>query len=274
MKKMIAAQLWREYIEIWLDMLRAAGQSAETVATRRRQIGVASRGLGGSPLSTDRDRLLEWFAAQEWMPETRKGYRAALTGFFGWLRTSGRRQDDPSDVLPSVRRPKAHPRPCPDRVIIAAMGRATPAERLMIRLGCEAGLRRSEIAAVHSRDVTDDLVGKSLIVRGKGDRQRIVPLPGDLAQAVLDADGYLFPGRWGGHVEKSYVGRHLSRLLGRGWGPHSLRHRYTTRMYESTGDLYVVAELLGHESVETTQRYVAMPSERLRAGLKDVILEA
>ena len=129
----------------------------------------------------------------------------------------------------------------------------------MLRLGAECGLRRGEI-------------GRSLVVNGKGDKQRIVPISEDLAKRITAAPGWLFPGRWRGHVEKSYVSRHLTRLLPDGWGPHSLRHRYATRMYETTHDLLLVSKLLGHSSVETTQIYVAMPDSRLRVGLDAVTL--
>lgn len=73
-------------------------------------------------------------------------------------------------------------------------------------------------------------------------------------------------------AEASYIGKHLSRLLGDGWTPHSLRHRYATATYRATNDLFLVSKLLGHDSVETTQRYVAMPEDRLRAALDDVAL--
>lgn len=155
-----------------------------------------------------------------------------------------------------------------------ALGKATEDERRMIRLAAECGLRRSEIAAVNSDDVMDDLLSKSLIVRGKGDKQRIVPCPDDLAAEIQACGGYLFPGRWSGHVEASYVGKHITRLLPDGWSAHSLRHRYATRTYESTHDLYLVSKLLGHSSVETTQIYVAMPDSRLRAGMSAVTLQA
>ena len=98
----------------------------------------------------------------------------------------------------------------------------------MIRLGAECGLRRGEIARVHSDDVVADSAGRSLIVRGKGDKQRIVPLPDDLAGIIMDARGYLFPGRFGGHVEESYIGDHISRLLPDGYAAHTLRHRFAT----------------------------------------------
>ena len=144
----------------------------------------------------------------------------------------------------------------------------------MLRLGAECGLRRFEIAKVHSRDVMRDLVGWSLVVVGKGDKQRIVPIGDDLALLIRSANGYLFPGRWSGHVESSYVGRHLSDLLGDGWTAHSLRHRYATTTYAVTRDLLLVSKLLGHASVETTQRYIAMPDDRLRAAVEATRLAA
>ena len=84
--------------------------------------------------------------------------------------------------------------------------------------------------------------------------------------------GYLFPGRFGGHVEESYIGDHISRLLPDGYAAHTLRHRFATTAYAATHDLFVVAELLGHESVETTEHYVAMPDGRLREATAAVRL--
>lgn len=130
------------------------------------------------------------------------------------------------------------------------------------------------IGRVSSGDVVDDLVGRSLVVNGKGDKQRIVPLPDDLADLISACDGYVFPGRFGGHVEESYIGDRLSSLLGDGWTAHSLRHRYATATWQATHDLLLVSKLLGHASVETTQVYVAMPDERLRAGMAAVRLSA
>lgn len=272
MKKTMPSPQWRESIGLWLETLIAASLSPETIRTRRHQMTTLSNDLNGSPLDVDGETLLHWFAVHEWKPETRKGYRNAAVSYFGWMQNSGRRADNPADALPSVRRPAAHPRPCPDRVILAALGRANEAETLMIRLGAECGLRRAEIAQVNSRDMMDDLLGRSLIVHGKGDKQRIVPLPDDLADSIETCHGWLFPGRWSGHVEASYIGKHVARLLGHGWTAHSLRHRYATTTYAATHDLYLVSKLLGHESMETTQRYVAMPDARLRCALSAVSL--
>lgn len=272
MRNKISAPVpWRNSINGWTDTLKAAGLSAQTVKSRRyKMTHLAWLLMPASPEDVTTEQLIGVFAERQWKPETRKAYRNTISSFFRWLRKSGRRADDPSLDVPRVKKPHAHPRPCPDRYIKAAMEKATEPELLMIRLGAECGLRRGEIARVHSDDVVPDSVGRSLMVRGKGDKQRIVPMPDDLADRVVAAHGYLFPGRFGGHVEESYVGDHISRLLPDGYGAHTLRHRFATATYAATHDLFVVAELLGHESVETTEHYVAMPDSRLREATMTV----
>lgn len=172
---------------MWLDSLKAAGYSPNTLNTRRCQMSALSRALEGDPRDVEGDDLLAHFAGKEWKPETRKGAKNACVSYFRWLRVSGRADSDPSEFLPTVKRPEPHPRPCPDVVILAALSKATEGERLMLRLGAECGLRRFEIAKVHSRDVMRDLVGWSLAVVGKGDKQRIVPIGDDLALLIRSA---------------------------------------------------------------------------------------
>lgn len=274
MRNKISAPVpWRNSIEGWTDTLRAAGLSAQTIKSRRyKMVHLAALLMPSGPKDVTTEQIVQAFARQQWKPETRKAYRNTISSFFRWLHKSGRRSDDPSLDVPRVKKPHAHPRPCPDRYIAAAMEKATSSEKLMIRLGAECGLRRGEIARVHSDDVVADNAGRSLIVRGKGDKQRIVPLPDDLASIIMDANGYLFPGRFGGHVEESYIGDHISRLLPDGYAAHTLRHRFATTAYAATHDLFVVAELLGHESVETTEHYVAMTPSRLREATAAVRL--
>jgi site-specific recombinase XerD len=274
MRNKISAPVpWRKSINGWTDTLRAAGLSAQTIKSRRyKMVHLATLLMPSGPEDVTTEQIVQAFARQQWKPETRKAYRNTISSFFRWLHKSGRRSDDPSLDVPRVKKPHAHPRPCPDRYIAAAMKMATTSERLMIRLGAECGLRRGEIARVHSDDVVADSAGRSLIVRGKGDKQRIVPLPDDLADIIMDARGYLFPGRFVGHVEESYIGDHISHLLPDGYAAHTLRHRFATTAYAATHDLFVVAELLGHESVETTEHYVAMPDGRLREATAAVRL--
>lgn len=62
------------------------------------------------------ERIVHVFAEQQWKPETLKAYRNTIASFFRWLRKSGRRNDDPSLDVPRVKKPRAHPRPCPTAV--------------------------------------------------------------------------------------------------------------------------------------------------------------
>lgn len=177
-KKMVMPVAWAQDVDCWLETLKAAGFSDDTVRSRRYKIARLCRELP-SPMETTGEQITRVFAAHDWKPETRKGYRNTIAGFYRWFYETGRRGDNPTAKVPKVKKPQAHPHPCPDKYILMALGKATEDERRMIRLAAECGLRRSEIAAVNSDDVMDDLLGKSLIVRGKGDKQRIVPCPDD-----------------------------------------------------------------------------------------------
>lgn len=270
--KTSAPPAWRNLMEEWRETLIAAGLSTETVKCRQYKLTHIASLLNTSPNDVTTEQIIHTCASQDWRPETRKAYRATIVSFFRWLQSSGHRADDPSAQLPSVRKPQPHPHPCPDASISRALRSARGHDAIMLRLAAECGLRRGEIARVKSDDLVRDARGWMLIVRGKGDKQRLVPLPDDLAHAIDAAHGWLLPGRWSGHVEESYVGKHLSRLLPDGYGAHSLRHRFATTVYADTSDLLVVSRLLGHASTETTERYVAMPDGRLHDAVAGVAI--
>jgi integrase/recombinase XerC len=115
-------------------------------------------------------------------------------------------------------------------------------------------------------EITKRSDGWSLIVVGKGNRQRVVPITQDLAAeiACYRGHGYLFPGQIDGHMSPEWVGAVLSRLMPPGYTAHKLRHRFATRGYAGTHDLRAVQEALGHASVATTQRYTAVSSREVR----------
>lgn len=258
-------EAWREPLAAYFDYLEAMGYSPNTIASRRSHMRRFAMVAGASPAEvTTKDlvRALGRCSSREY----KKGVKNSFSSFFKWYRRIEQgREDNPAEALPSIRKPKPKPTPCPDSAIRDALQRATASERLMILLAAECGLRRAEIAQVHSRDVVDDSSGgKSLIVHGKGDKQRIIPLPGDVAAAIVAARGYVFPGRFGGHVEVSYIGKHISRLLPDGYTAHKLRHRFATVAYAESHDMLGVSKALGHASTETTMAYTALPDGRLR----------
>lgn len=99
----------------------------------------------------------------------------------------------------------------------------------------------------------------------------MVPLTDDLAVSIrlATAAGFAFPGRIDGHLSPAHVGKLISRLLPDGASLHGVRHRFATRVYRQTGgDVFVVQQLLGHASPETTQRYVLVDDMRLRAAIE------
>ncbi|WEV67978.1 tyrosine-type recombinase/integrase [Bifidobacterium sp. ESL0769] len=262
----------QKFIEEYLGTLRAAGRREQSITTRRHQLVRIC--IAFNPLEANEADLLNWMGAQSWKPETRKSFRAGIRGFFAWLKHMGYRPDDPALNLPAVHSPQGKARPCPDRYIAEAMRKADDNEAIMLRAAAEYGLRRGEIARLSSDDVIDDLTGKSLIVHGKGGKQRVIPLEDDFADLILDHNGYVFPGRFGGHVEESYVGSRLTKLLPDHWSGHTLRHRFATMSYQRTHDILLVSQALGHASVATTQRYVALPTDALRGMVGKVRLEA
>lgn len=75
--------------------------------------------------------------------------------------------------------------------------------------------------------------------------------------ARLGVTGYLFPGEYDGHFGPTWLGKLINRQLPEPWTPHGLGHRFTTTKYQQTRDLIVVQQLLGHESVATTQRAIS-----------------
>ncbi|WP_435277917.1 tyrosine-type recombinase/integrase [Rhodococcus yananensis] len=127
-------------------------------------------------------------------------------------------------------------------------------------------MRRGEVAQVHpENDMVPDVVGWSLIVHGKGQRKRVLPLPNDLADALHEAGpGYLFPSPAGGHLSAHWVGTLVSRALADGTTMHQLRHLCATEIHDQTHDVRLVQVLLGHASLATTQRYLAVDDAKVR----------
>ncbi|KLO29572.1 hypothetical protein ABH37_13200 [Mycobacterium haemophilum] len=250
----------------YLCTLAAEGQREATRRTRGDALRYIARGLACPPEDVTIERLLAWFGAQDWAPETRRSYRSSARGFFAWAYKTGRVPVYLGD-LPRIREPKASPRPVPDDVWQAALAVADPRTTLMLRLAAQAGLRRAEVAQVHTRDVVFIAGGGAqLVVHGKGGRQRLVPLPGDLAEQIRQLPpGWVFPDGFGGHLSPAWVGTLVSRVLPEGT-MHALRHRFGTRAYRGTRNLRAVQQLLGHASVATTERYVAVDDDEIRAA--------
>lgn len=256
---------WSDIVDKFLANLRAAGQCETTIYTRRQHLHFMARRIGLAPHEVTLDELVDWCAVQEWKPESRRGRTNTFRLFWRWASHAGLLEDVAAG-MPKVRASAGVPRPAPDRVYMRAIMRTDVRTRLILRLAAECGLRRAEIACIHSDDLIDDFVGWSLLVHGKGRKQRVVPLTPGIAQELLALDdGYVFPGQIDGHLSPRRVGELATDALDGEWTLHTLRHRFATRTYQIDHDVFAVQELLGHASAETTRRYVQRDRERLRS---------
>lgn len=257
---------WAGALEGWVKWLRASARPETTIATRSYQLRrLASAFPGRSPWSLTTVELVEWTAGHEWARETRRSYRSSLRSFYSWAVSANLTSSSPAADLPTVRPAHPSPRPTPDDVYSAALRGAPDRVRLMLRLAAEAGLRRAEVAVVHSDDLVQDLSGWSLVVHGKGQRDRVVPLPDALAAALRRHElGWLFPGQDDGHLSPRWVGKLCTVHLPEHWTMHSLRHRFASRAYAVDRDVFTVQDLLGHVSPVTTRMYVLPPPDAKR----------
>jgi integrase len=265
---------WERSIENWLRWLRLTGISANSIKLRRSHIRViARRSKTEHPGMVDLAMLVELCGNAGWSNDYRKSMRSSLVSYFEWAVSQKLTHVNPAEGLPRVPESKPNPKPATDSVWFEALEKATPRLRLMVRLAGEAGMRRAEVACCHYDDLLEDINGFSLIVHGKGGKQRVVPITDSLARAIKEhcGSGYLFPAvdKWGhikeGHLTPEYIGVIVGKLMPKGWTMHKLRHRYATRGHAGTGNLRAVQEALGHVSVATTQKYVAVAQRDIRA---------
>lgn len=257
---------WQDSIRDWATAMRAAGRPATTIRTRTQHVHQLHRETGAeTPWTLTTSDLTTWLADHHWAAETLYSARSSLVGFYRWAHEDGRAPVDPSARLPRVRRTRGTPHPLPDDLMDHLLAVAGPREMLMVLLAGRCGLRRGEVAVVHTRDVILSGSGWTLLVHGKGGRERPVPLPDEIARTILRKDdGWVFPGKIDGHLAPQTVGDLISHMLPAGWSMHALRHRFGTRAYAVEKNLLVVQRLLGHSTPSTTMIYVDVPDDDLR----------
>jgi integrase/recombinase XerC len=274
-------EAWAPLIDAYLTAEAGVGRSKATIATRRANLARLARGVRGVPARVTEDRIVAFMGRHpEWSIEYRRGIRNTARSFFAWAHRAGHLSEDPAAGLAAVRAAVPAPRPAPDAAWAAAIAVADPRVTLMLRLAAEAGLRRAEIARVHTRDVTIGPGGALLRVLGKGAKIRVLPISDALAVLIaggaaghtpslpgLGANGYLFPGEEDGHLSAQWVGTLMAAALPDGWTAHTLRHRFATRAYRGSRNLRAVQTLLGHSSVATTERYTAVDDDEIRAAM-------
>ena len=262
---------WSGWIEAWRTFMIAGGRSHGTVDLRRYHLRRLASAVEAAPTAIDSDAIAGFLASGAWGANTRRSMLVSIRQFFKWARSTGRRADDPTDAVPRVSPVIGRPRPCPEAAVHLAIRQASTRVRLMVALGATAGLRRAEIARTRGDDVHPAIGGPVLVVHGKGDKIREVPITDELATMIAaeaPSGGWCFPSdRRTGPLTPAHVGKLVARTLPGAWTTHTLRHRFASAAYAADRDIRAVQELLGHASVSTTQIYTAIPAEAARRAV-------
>ena len=274
----------RALVDQFCDMMAAeAGAARNTLLAYRRDLEAAAE-VVGSLEGADADGLKTLGAAWSALAASTVARRSAsLRRFYGFLFDEGLRGDDPSAALP---RPKLQ-RPLPkvlDTQEVEAMfaeveGRAASGEPLALRnlalleLLYGSGLRATELVSLPRRALRQGQ--PFLILRGKGDKERLAPVSERAAEAVKkwlphvpDASPWLFPSGKShlSRVRLFQLVRSMAALAGIApdrVSPHVLRHAFATHLLAGGADLRVLQSLLGHADIATTQIYTRVDAARL-----------
>jgi integrase/recombinase XerD len=250
--------------------------------------GGAERPAGGA----GGDGVGRVLPAKPGSPATIHRKSACLRSFYRHLRREGLRDSDPTAGLSAPRRSRKLPHVLTrgeiERLLSQPRGTDPPAlrDRALLELMYACGLRASEAIGLELGDV--DLDERVLRARGKGSKERIVPIGQAALRALriylergrpgLVKDGlesHLFVNFRGGQLTRQglykIVRRHATTAgLADRMSPHTLRHTFATHLLAGGCDLRSVQEMLGHADVSTTQLYTHLSSERL----KDVYFRA
>jgi integrase/recombinase XerC len=216
---------------------------------------------------------------------------AAVRTFFAWAAHTGRVTSDPTSKLtsPKVTRslPTVLPKDAAARLLDTASNSAVRGGPLQVRDWAVAetlyatGVRVGELCAANVGDL--DLAELTLRVVGKGDKVRMVPLGRPAATALSvwveqarpkivgkRPEEALFVGARGGRLDQRQARTAIHRLASEAGvpdvAPHALRHSAATHLLEGGSDLRSVQEMLGHASLNTTQRYTQVTADRLRSA--------
>ena len=301
-----ARQSDERLIALFLDMLAAErGAGDNTLAAYGRDLADFAGDLAHAKGSIARAgtgelrAYLGRLARRSMRASTVARRLSAIRQLYRFLYAEGLRKDDPAAVLEGPKRSRPLPKTLSiaevDRLLRAA-GTAVPGaplrERLRAaRLSClletlyATGLRVSELVALPVSAARRD--ARVIVVRGKGNKERMVPLNTAakdamaaylalLGEADRDAKSkWLFPSFGeSGHISRQHFARDLKTLAvagglrGEQVSPHVLRHAFASHLLHNGADLRVVQTLLGHADISTTQIYTHVVEERLKQVYK------
>jgi integrase/recombinase XerD len=292
---------------LFLDMLAAErGAGANTLDAYRRDLadlaaflGTQGHGFADATTQALRDYLAD--LADRGFKSTSVARKLSATRqLFRFLYAEGHRGDDPAAVLAGPRRGLTIPKVLTvaevDHLLATARAAVDEAEQpgaklRAMRLMCllevvyATGLRVSELVALPAAAARKDQ--RMLVIRGKGGRERLVPL-NDAARKSMAAYLAMLPeetakSKWlfpsfgdSGHLTRQHFARDLKTLAARAGiaaariSPHVLRHAFASHLLHNGADLRIVQTLLGHADISTTQIYTHVLEDRLKSLVRDL----
>lgn len=237
----------------------------------------------GGRLDVDHRTVERWAAGRGLTASSTRNLLVNLRAFYRWCQREGCAASDPTTLADRPTLPRRLPRPAPDRDI-ATVARTAGAQlaALLALMAC-AGLRCVECSRLDWSDV--DLTAATVIVNGKGSRERLIDLSPDVVRALAGHAlarpgrpvGAVFVGPAGGRMTAAAVSQAVGRAFAAAGSPvraHQLRHRCATVALAHCGDLLAVRDLLGHSSVATTQIYTAVMPGRTAAASRALTMPA
>ena len=302
-------------IGLFLDMLAAEqGASVNTLDAYRRDLtdvseffSRAGHSFADAGTQTLRDYLGD-LAARGFKSTSVARKLSAMRHLFRFLLNERLREDDPAAILSGPKRGRSLPKVLSiadvDRMLrrakeLSEAADASASQRLRaLRLYCllevlyATGLRVSELVALPRSAAKRD--ARMIVVRGKGNKERLVPLNDAARRAMADylaatdatkagktgnvaASKWLFPSFGeSGHLTRQHFARDLkelavaSGLQARLVSPHVLRHAFASHLLHNGADLRIVQTLLGHTDISTTQIYTHVVEERLKSLVRDL----
>jgi len=301
---------------LFLDMLAAEqGAGPNTLDAYRRDLtdfseflGRAGRTFADAETQTLRDYLAD-LDTRGFKSTSVARRLSAMRHLYRFLLNERIRTEDPAAILSGPKRGRGLPKVLSisdvDRMLrrakeLSEAAEASPSKRLRaLRLYCllevlyATGLRVSELVALPRTAAKRD--ARMIVVRGKGNKERLVPLNEASRQAMADylgamdaaktekkkdslaASKWLFPSFGeSGHLTRQHFARDLkelavaSGLQARLVSPHVLRHAFASHLLHNGADLRIVQTLLGHTDISTTQIYTHVVEERLKSLVRDL----
>ena len=238
--------------------------------------------------------FLAHLAEQSYSAATMARKIATLRSFYKWADRRGVARANPMTMIRTPRQAKRLPKAITVSQVEQLLAAPTDGDvlglrdRAMLETLYSTGIRVSELVGLNAQDL--DLEGEALHVRGKGKKERLVPLGTHAIAAIrrymdkaradarynrgfLDQNPRtpLFVNKHGGRLSSRSVRRKLDKYLRQvgldpAISPHTLRHSFATHLLENGADLRSVQELLGHQSLSTTQVYTHLTSRRVQAA--------